>query len=1146
MKLAVLCLLTTVPLAIMGCDSGPESLTNPSAASNNAVLTGNGSTVLTVQVPVSESQSKEQLINLNNPDEAAMVDLSVSFSDNSMKFAGGSFPGTGGTCEKSIPAKSNCTLAVVYSADNLSKALSLGSVPEGAKINVNLLLQYLQAGAKKANIVAFNIILEKSISNKAPVANDINGSTNKDEKVKITLVGSDEDKNELKYEIVSQPKFGKLAGEGNQYEYTPNLKYYGQDQFTYKVSDGNLDSNPATVTIQVVGENEVPSAKAANFTLNEDEIFKGALEGADPESKPIQFQISTQASKGKAEILNPFTGEFKYTPNENANGRDHFSFQVSDGESVSFPAVIDLRITPVNDAPVANAFSLAINEDTGSWIWMADPERTSDVDGDPLTFYIETKPSHGTINYNYGAYVVYQPAENFFGTDSFTYKVGDGKTFSSPATIQVAIAPVNDAPAMSLKTLATDGNKAIKRALNVSDVDGDSVTASVCTNGEKGTADIYDQDITYTPKTDQIGNDIIEICLTDGKAKNRFSIPITISAVDSKFANGGQINLGSTLTAQHRITLLENGKIRLAFGADDQSRRILSIRQFLEDGAADTSFGAEGQVNFTSNSLDSNIYSAISNSSGDIYAVGHAGPLYTYSGIVLKLPSGQKQAVLGAQNGIGPIFFPSLVNETYLLGQTTTAVVGGGLGNLLTDKFKNLAYGTSTTTNYAALSNNQFAVSTLNVNSSDVVLSSLSVTRYEMSNETPRQTNVDNISSISNVRDLVPFSTAFLDTTPATLIVGFRGSADVSYCARYGYVGGGAICGGNGGCYFPTQCMATSYRRELTASKGFYLVSISGSEVKLLGDPVSTALNDVKFARKGPDGIYINSGNLMYKVSGGEITANWLMDVSTMVDFAVDSRGRILVLKNDGTLTRYLRPASTLTPITTPRAPTNVLGKAGYGEVSLTWDKPIASGGAWITDYQVRYSSDGGATWKKFERPASIATSAVVTGLAHSTAYVFSVAAINSAGTGESSNKSPSVTTQQPKWSEVSVGSEITMRDNTYQLWFSNYRGLWRNLDDAENHCKNLTYNGKSGWRLPTRREIGLASYNKIGLEGREGWITKATMSDVYFWSVKDYSSGELWYSLIHRLSDGDFTNDIYGRDYNKYVGHGAVCVRQP
>ncbi|MEI6835102.1 MAG: fibronectin type III domain-containing protein, partial [bacterium] len=646
------------------------------------------------------------------------------------------------------------------------------------------------------------------------------------------------------------------------------------------------------------------------------------------------------------------------------------------------------------------------------------------------------------------------------------------------------------------------------------------------------------QDITYTPKNDQIGNDIIEICLTDGKEKNRFSIPITISAVDSKFANGGQINLGSTLTAQHRITLLENGKIRLAFGADDQSRRILSIRQFLEDGAVDTSFGAEGQVNFTSNSLDSNIYSAISNSIGDIYAVGHAGPLNTASGIVLKLPSGQKQAVLGAQKGIGPIFFPSLVNETHLLGQTTTAVVGGGLGNLLTDKFKNVAYGTSTTTNYATLSNNQFAVSTLNTNSSDLVLSSLSVTRYQMSNETPSQTNVDNISSISNVSYLVPVSTAFLDTTPATLIVGFRGSADVSYCARYGYVGGGAICGGNGGCYFPTQCMATSYRRELTASKGFYLVSISGSEVKLLGDPVYTDLNDVKSARKGPDGIYINSGNTMYKITAGNIRASWYMDLDNMVDFAVDSRGRILVLKKDGSLTRYLRPASSMMPVTTPTAPALRLPTYDYFSFSyipesraeLSWDAPASNGGDWITDYVVQYSSNNGSTWTTFDRPASAARWVNVTGLTE-TQYVFRVAAKNSAGIGSFSQTSTTVSVRQPRWSEVTVGSDITMRSRATGIWLSNTRGWMDNRQDAQSHCESLSYNGQTDWRLPTQNELIEAYQSTPSPYARDGWISRYTMENTAFWSTT---------SSLNLANGRVGVGSMY-----QVIKFAVVCVRQ-
>ena len=42
--------------------------------------------------------------------------------------------------------------------------------------------------------------------------------------------------------------------------------------------------------------------------------------------------------------------------------------------------------------------------------------------------------------------VTYTPAANFFGTDSFTYTVGDGNGGSATATVTVTVTPVNDAP----------------------------------------------------------------------------------------------------------------------------------------------------------------------------------------------------------------------------------------------------------------------------------------------------------------------------------------------------------------------------------------------------------------------------------------------------------------------------------------------------------------------------------------------------------------------------------------------------------------------------------------------------------------------------------------------------------------------------
>jgi hypothetical protein len=51
--------------------------------------------------------------------------------------------------------------------------------------------------------------------------------------------------------------------------YTPTAGYRGSDSFTFKASDGKLDSNVATVSITVVAVNHAPAAQNLSVTTNE-------------------------------------------------------------------------------------------------------------------------------------------------------------------------------------------------------------------------------------------------------------------------------------------------------------------------------------------------------------------------------------------------------------------------------------------------------------------------------------------------------------------------------------------------------------------------------------------------------------------------------------------------------------------------------------------------------------------------------------------------------------------------------------------------------------------------------------------------------------------------------------------------------------
>ena len=69
--------------------------------------------------------------------------------------------------------------------------------------------------------------------------------------VAITLGAGSPKKLPLTYSIVSQPGHGSLTGTPPNLSYTPAAGYSGQDSFSFKASDGTLESPAATVTITI-------------------------------------------------------------------------------------------------------------------------------------------------------------------------------------------------------------------------------------------------------------------------------------------------------------------------------------------------------------------------------------------------------------------------------------------------------------------------------------------------------------------------------------------------------------------------------------------------------------------------------------------------------------------------------------------------------------------------------------------------------------------------------------------------------------------------------------------------------------------------------------------------------------------------------
>lgn len=99
-------------------------------------------------------------------------------------------------------------------------------------------------------------------NNDAPVAYDQAVSGAPGASVSITLVGNDVDNVPLTYIVTTVPLYGTLSGTAPNLTYTANANWTGSDSFQFKVDDGELESNVATVTITGPGPSfkDVPTS----------------------------------------------------------------------------------------------------------------------------------------------------------------------------------------------------------------------------------------------------------------------------------------------------------------------------------------------------------------------------------------------------------------------------------------------------------------------------------------------------------------------------------------------------------------------------------------------------------------------------------------------------------------------------------------------------------------------------------------------------------------------------------------------------------------------------------------------------------------------------------------------------------------------
>ncbi|WFB46785.1 Ig-like domain-containing protein [Vibrio coralliilyticus] len=93
--------------------------------------------------------------------------------------------------------------------------------------------------------------------------------------------------------------------------------------------------------------NNSPLADDVSVTTNEDTSISGQVSATDPNpDDSLTFSISSSPENGVVTI-NPVTGLWEYTPNENYDGSDSFEVTVDDGNGGTDTVVVNVDVTPI-------------------------------------------------------------------------------------------------------------------------------------------------------------------------------------------------------------------------------------------------------------------------------------------------------------------------------------------------------------------------------------------------------------------------------------------------------------------------------------------------------------------------------------------------------------------------------------------------------------------------------------------------------------------------------------------------------------------------------------------------------------------------------------------------------------------------------
>jgi hypothetical protein len=357
-------------------------------------------------------------------------------------------------------------------------------------------------------------------NNSAPILASIGNKTvNENTLLTFTINAADPDGDTVTYSYSVLPAGATFS---SPFRWTPGYDQAGTYNVTFVATDEHgAQSSPQTVTITVNNVNRPPVLAAiGNKSVDENALLTFTISATDPDGGTITYSALNRPTGAT------FSGStFKWTPGYNQAGSYQVTFIASDGKSQD-SEIVTITVNNVNRAPVLAAISnKSVNENSA----LSFSVSATDPDGDTVTYSASGLPTGATFS---GQTFSWTPGYDKAGTYNVDFIARDGYgAQSSPRTVTITVNNVNRPPVLSsIGNKSVYQNELLNFTVIATDPDGSVVTYSA--SGLPAGATFVGSTFNWQPSSTQVGNYQVTFIARDGALQDSETITVTVLRAD--------------------------------------------------------------------------------------------------------------------------------------------------------------------------------------------------------------------------------------------------------------------------------------------------------------------------------------------------------------------------------------------------------------------------------------------------------------------------------------------------------------------------------------------------------------------------------------------------------------------------------------